>query len=148
MRRVQSTLFALLAASGEVFASYVVIFGIFILMIMPSVSQGTSALKQAMVSGEKIYQKTCASCHQVNGKGIPPVFPAIKDSQIAKGPIVPHIAIILNGKPGTAMQAFKTRLNDQEVADVVTYQRNAWGNNMGDVIKAEQVKALRSQVKP
>jgi len=52
---------------------------------------------------------------------------------------------VLNGKTGTAMQAFKDQLNDQQLADVITYERNAWGNNTGVVVSAAQVKAARQQ---
>lgn len=102
-------------------------------------------LKAAMQRGQKIYVTHCAMCHQVEGTGMPPTFPALKGSVIATGPVEQHIHQIVHGKPGTAMQAFKDQLSDQEIADVVTYERNAWGNNKGDIVMPDQVKASRTQ---
>lgn len=93
--------------------------------------------------GKEIYNKTCVACHQANGKGVPGVFPAIAGSKIATGPVDAHLNIVMNGKPGTAMQAFASQLNDVDLAAVVSYERNAFGNNTGDVVQPSQVKALR-----
>lgn len=87
-----------------------------------------------MASGEEVYLKSCAACHQPNGEGLAGVFPALKGSAIALGDIGAHIDIVVNGKSGSAMQAFKEQLSPEEIAAVVTYQRNAWGNNVGDVV--------------
>lgn len=102
-----------------------------------------SALKDAMTRGEKVYLNTCAVCHKPDGSGLPPTFPALKGSNIAKGPVKDHIDRVLNGKPGTAMQAFKDQLNDQDLADVVTYERNAWGNDTKTLVKPDEIKAQR-----
>ncbi|MES2211923.1 MAG: cytochrome c, partial [Pseudomonadota bacterium] len=71
------------------------------------------------------------------------LFPAIKGSKVAMGDIKDHLHIVLHGKSGTAMQAFGPQLNDIEIAAVVTYERNAWGNNKGDLIQPSAVKAAR-----
>ncbi len=71
---------------------------------------------------------------------MPPTFPALKGSPIAKGPVAGHIDRVMNGKPGTAMQAFKGQLSDQDLADVITYERNAWGNDTGTLVKPEDIK--------
>jgi cytochrome c oxidase subunit 2 len=92
-----------------------------------------------MKHGEAIYNSTCAACHQANGQGIPGVFPAIAGSKIATGPLDGHINIVENGKPGTAMQAFGTQLSAADVAAVVTFERNAFGNNTGDVVQPSQI---------
>ena len=93
--------------------------------------------------GEKIYATNCAACHQANGEGIPNVFPGLKGSAIAIGDIAKHIEMVVKGVPGTAMQAFGAQLNDADVAAVVTYERNAWGNNTGDVVQPADIKAAR-----
>lgn len=98
---------------------------------------------ELMARGEKVYNAACAACHQANGQGIPGVFPAMTGSAVAKGPIDGHLGIVLNGKPGTAMQAFKEQLSDAEIAAVVTYERNAFGNNVGDMLQPSAVKAAR-----
>ena len=95
-----------------------------------------------MEHGEKVYA-TCAACHGATGSGIPGVFPALKGSKIATGPVNGHIGIVLKGKPGTAMQAYAGQMNDADIAAVITYERNAFGNNTGDVVQPSAVKALR-----
>jgi cytochrome c oxidase subunit II len=79
--------------------------------------------------GEEVYSSHCAVCHQPNGQGMPPVFPALKGSKIATGPIKNHIEIVMKGKPGTAMVSFAPQLNDVDIAAAITYERNAWENS-------------------
>ncbi|MGR5546630.1 cytochrome c oxidase subunit II [Vibrio sp. PNB22_2_2] len=98
-----------------------------------------------MAQGESIYTARCAVCHQANGEGIPGAFPAIKGSAIAQGEVDTHIDVIVNGRAGTAMQAFSNQLSDQEIAAVITYQRNAWGNDTGDTIQASDVNTFKAQ---
>lgn len=98
---------------------------------------------ELMAKGEKVYNSICAACHQPTGVGMPPTFPALKGSKIATGPIAEHIEVVENGVSGTAMQAFKNQLSDVELAAVVTYERNAFGNNTGTLIQPIQMKALR-----
>lgn len=101
-------------------------------------------LKESMARGEKVYSTTCVACHQANGEGMPPTFPSLKGGKITTGPKDGHIHQVMYGKPGTAMQAFKDQLSDQEIADVVTYERNAWGNNKGDFVTPDEIKAART----
>lgn len=89
--------------------------------------------------GEEVYNASCAACHQAAGQGIPGVFPAIAGSKIATGPVKGHIDIVVKGKPGTAMQAFGAQLSAADIAAVVTFQRNAFGNNTGDVVQPSQI---------
>lgn len=103
------------------------------------------SMEDLMARGETVYGTYCAACHQANGEGIQGVFPALKDSPIALGNIEDHINIILNGAPGTAMQAFAAQLNDADIAAVTTYERNAWGNDVGDLAQPTAVNALRVQ---
>ena len=83
--------------------------------------------------GEEVYNRACAACHQPNGEGLPGVFPGLKGQGVAIGPIEAHIDVVVNGVKGTAMQAFGEQLSEVDIAAVVTYERNAWGNNMGDM---------------
>ena len=96
-----------------------------------------------MERGEKVYAASCAACHQANGEGVPGAFPGLKGSAMIMGPVDAHVDIVLNGKPGTAMGAFASQLNDVDVAAVVTYERNAWGNDKGDLVQPSEVKAAR-----
>ena len=93
--------------------------------------------------GEEVYNTQCVGCHQLNGMGIPGTFPAISGSTIASGPIDGHMDIIMNGRPGTAMSAYKNQLSDVDIAAVLTYQRNAWDNRTGDAVQPADVKAVR-----
>ncbi|MCS0025246.1 cytochrome c oxidase subunit II [Vibrio diabolicus] len=103
------------------------------------------SMDELMSQGESIYTSRCAVCHQASGEGIPGAFPAIKGSPIATGPISEHIDVIVNGRPGTAMQSFSNQLSDKEIAAVITYQRNTWGNDTGDTVQASDVNAFKAQ---
>ncbi|MGD8110810.1 cytochrome c oxidase subunit II [Vibrio sp. TRT 17S01] len=103
------------------------------------------SMEELMAQGEKVYVDRCAVCHQVSGLGIPGAFPAIKGSPIATGEVAEHIDIVVNGKAGTAMQAFANQLTEQEIAAVVTYQRNAFGNESGDTVQASDINAFKVQ---
>ena len=97
------------------------------------------SMDELMAIGQKQYMAKCAACHQPNGQGLPGVFPALKGSPLALNDKKGHIDIILNGRAGTAMQSFSKQLTLSEIAAVVTYTRNAWGNDTGDVIQAKDV---------
>ncbi|TWX58648.1 cytochrome c oxidase subunit II [Colwellia hornerae] len=98
------------------------------------------SMEELMTLGETTYVAYCAACHQVSGAGLPPAFPALKGSTVATGDIAAHIDIVLNGKAGTGMQAYGKQLSMKQIAAVVTYERNAWGNNTGDAVQAADVK--------
>ncbi|WP_162048631.1 cytochrome c oxidase subunit II [Vibrio taketomensis] len=102
-------------------------------------------LEESMQIGEQIYTDRCAVCHQANGQGIPGAFPAIAGSAVATGNVDEHIDIIVNGRAGTAMQAFANQLTEQEIAAVITYQRNGFGNDTGDVVQASDINQYTSQ---
>ena len=105
-----------------------------------------------VAQGKAVYEKNCAVCHQVNGAGLPPAFPAMTGSKIALGPIFGpdgkylkdgHLDRLLNGKG--VMPAWKATLNDTEIAAVITYERQALGNtaSVDPIIQPAQVKAAR-----
>jgi|TARA_B100000780_G_scaffold254412_1_gene202522 cytochrome c oxidase subunit 2 len=102
------------------------------------------SMEELMTEGERVYNATCAACHMPNGEGLPGVFPALKGSPMALNDMQGHIDIVLNGKTGTAMQAFGKMLSLKELAAVITYERNAWGNNTGDMVQAKDVNAVAS----
>ncbi len=103
----------------------------------------TWAKDELMSKGEAFYNTNCSGCHQVAGGGVPGVFPALAGSQIATGDMAAHIDIVLNGKSGTAMSAWGAQLNDLEIASIITYERNAWGNNTNDTIQPADIKSAR-----
>ncbi|MEX2517380.1 MAG: cytochrome c [Gammaproteobacteria bacterium] len=124
-------------------------------------------LEAMMQQGKEIYGKTCVACHQSDGMGIPGNFPPLVDG----APFEASLAItdpleklglwkdgvmtlgedrlkyityvVVNGMPGTRMFAFGPTLSNEEIAAVVTYMRNAWGNNMGDMATPELVERMR-----
>lgn len=100
----------------------------------------TLSQPELMTLGEQVYLARCAACHQPNGMGLPGVFPGLVKSPITVGKVGAHIDIVVNGKPGTAMQAFANQLTATEIAAVVTYERNAWGNDTGDTVQAADIE--------
>ncbi len=118
-----------------------------------------------MERGRDAYNKNCAACHQLDGKGLPPAFPPLiagqpfpagtdlikpladrgffKDGEIVLGTVEQHLDIILHGIPGTAMQPW-AQLNNLDVAAITTYERNAWGNESGDVVQPADVAQARA----
>ena len=94
------------------------------------------------VRGEKVYASNCVACHQATGKGNPPAFPPLEGSKVVNGPKENQIAILLNGRQGSAMASFK-QLSDVEIAAVITYTRSAWGNT-GEAPAVADIKAARA----
>ena len=103
--------------------------------------------EELLEKGKKAYATTCAACHGPEGKGIPGVFPPVEGSQVATGPAEEHIKAVLygraTGKFGAQMPPFAAQLSDTDVAAIVTFERNALGNKIGDIVQPSQVKALR-----
>ena len=94
---------------------------------------------ELMTKGEQVYNTMCAGCHQVSGLGLGAAFPALKNSPVATGPAAEHIDMVLNGK--NTMPAWK-QLSDIDLAAVITYERNAWGNS-ASAVKPADIKAAR-----
>jgi cytochrome c oxidase subunit 2 len=105
-------------------------------------SDKTWSQADLMKRGEEVYNASCAACHQANGAGIPGVFPGLVNSKITIGPAADHIDIVIKGKAGTAMQAFGQQLNAADLAAVITYERNSWGN-AASVVQPADIKAAR-----
>ena len=99
------------------------------------------SVDELMARGEDVYNASCLACHGANGEG--GLGNAIAGSAIAMGGLDSHLNVIVNGVAGTAMQAFGAQLSDVDVAAVTTYQRNAFGNNTGDVVQASDVVSYK-----
>jgi cytochrome c oxidase subunit 2 len=93
----------------------------------------TFTMDELMERGKAVYDRACLACHGANGEG--GLGNAIAKSAVATGDLGNHLEIGINGVPGTAMQAFGGQMNDVDMAAVITYQRNAFGNNMGDMVQ-------------
>ena len=108
----------------------------------------TWGLQELVARGQKVFSANCAACHQANGKGVPGAFPALDGSKVVNGPKDVQIRTVLNGvvKNGqpTAMVAWKGTLSDTDIASVITYTRNSWGNHTGEAVQPAEVKADRS----
>ncbi len=98
---------------------------------------------ELMAKGKDLYAKNCAACHMAEGQGVPGMFPSLAGSPIvatAEG-LPDHIDRLLNGK--NLMPAFGEQLSDADIAAVITFERNAWGNDTGDVVQPKDIKAAR-----
>ncbi len=137
------------------------------LMVASAAGSGKTWTEAALLShGKTVFAANCAVCHQMTGQGVPGTFPPLsagkkfsaapamlqqlrgrgfltKDGRIVMGPVKNHLSIVLQGIPGTPMPSFAGQLNDADIAAVVTYERNSFGNHTGDVIEPSQVAAVR-----
>ena len=88
--------------------------------------------EELVVRGESLYAVNCVACHQTNGQGIPGIFPALAGSDIVLNDKERNIEILMEGVQGAAMNSF-SYLSEVELAAVITYTRQSWGNeNNGD----------------
>ncbi|MGZ8136364.1 MAG: cytochrome c oxidase subunit II [Methylococcaceae bacterium] len=106
---------------------------------------GDQPRDELLSKGETVYAKNCATCHLPDGKGVPGAFPALTGSPVITGDIKAQINLVINGKG--AMPAFGKMLKADELAQVITYTRNALGNSVGDEIQPKDLKDLLPQGK-
>ena len=95
-----------------------------------------------MDKGKAAYYGACLACHGAQGKG--GIGNAIAGSASVLGDLSRHMAVVAKGISGTAMQAFGGPLSDVDMAAVLTYQRNEFGNNMGDVVRPGDVTGIKN----
>jgi cytochrome c oxidase subunit 2 len=100
--------------------------------------------EELMTHGESVYAAQCASCHQANGEGLAPAFPPLAGSEVATGPLEDHIDVVLNGITGTAMQAWGGMLSETDIAAALTYTRNAFGNDTGDLVQPRTIARIKN----
>jgi cytochrome c oxidase subunit 2 len=102
---------------------------------------------ELLASGKRVFARMCVACHQANGEGLPPTYPSMVGSAIVTGPLQDHLDIVLNGSSkNPLMQAFGKQLSASELAAVITYERNSWGNDAlvpagTDVVQPAAIKA-------
>ncbi len=99
---------------------------------------------ELMELGENVYATQCATCHQADGQGLAPAFPALAGSTVTTGPVQDHIDVVLHGREGTAMQAWSKMLSDSDIAATLTYTRNAFGNETGDVVQPQTIARIKN----
>lgn len=103
----------------------------------------TFTKEELMADGEKAYMARCSACHQAGGQGLPPTFPSLIGSTVTIGPVADHIKIVTHGK--NAMPAFASMLSPKDIAAIVTYERNAWGNVPSDGVDVVQPRDVANQ---
>jgi cytochrome c oxidase subunit 2 len=103
----------------------------------------TWTMEELMPMGEAVFIQHCATCHQPDGSGQGIKYPSLIASEIATGPIEGHLQRVMNGAADTEMQAWAPQLSDLDLAAVITYERNAFGNNTGDVVQPLTVYEAR-----
>ena len=102
----------------------------------------TLSVDDLMDQGKAVYDSACLACHGAQGQG--GIGNAIAGSAVVMGDLSNHMAVVAKGVSETAMQAFGGQLNDVEMAAVLTYQRNAFGNNTGDVVQPGDVNGMKN----
>jgi cytochrome c oxidase subunit 2 len=99
-------------------------------------------LDELMVRGADVYAAQCATCHQADGQGLAPAFPALAGSAVATGPVQEHIRVVLDGRAGTAMPGWGELLSPADIAAALTFTRNAFGNDSGDLVQPSVIAEL------
>lgn len=111
---------------------------------------GDSGEESSGPDGKKLYENSCAVCHQSSGEGVSGAFPSLVGSGIVENPAAEtHIKIVLEGKDDNPeygpMQPFKDELTDEEVSAIINYERTSWGNE-GETITPEDVEEVREEI--
>jgi nitrite reductase (NO-forming) len=113
---------------------------------------GTATKEQRVAAGAVLYNGTCSVCHQQDGAGLEGVFPPLANSDYLMADTERAIAVVLNGLTGEVVVNGNTfnsvmppmsQLNDDEIANILTFALNSWGND-GDTVSAEEVTAVRA----
>jgi nitrite reductase (NO-forming) len=119
-----------------------------------ALEKGTLDLKTQIAAGEVLFRGTCSVCHQANGQGLPQVFPPLAGSDFLMQDKRRSIEIVLkgltgpvtvNGKPFNSVMPPMSNLRDDEIANILTFVRNSWGNQ-GPAVTAAEVTAVRSKI--
>lgn len=119
-------------------------------------SAGTLSLDAQRAAGEALFAGTCSTCHQPDGAGLPNVFPPLASSDYLNADVERSIGVVLNGLSGpitvngvewASVMPPMSQLNDDEVANILTYVYGSW-DNAGHVVSAEQVAQVRAKSTP
>lgn len=129
---------------------YAIIFGIaFTSSTLPG-----QDLNESIKRGKEVYAIYCQSCHMEDGKGIPGVNPPVAKADYMKKPADTLINVILKGQSGEVVvngQKYNVPmppqeyLTDEQIADVLNYSKNSWGNKIPGIVTPKMVKSLRNK---
>lgn len=120
-------------------------------------AQGNLTKEAQINAGKSLFAGTCSTCHQPTGEGLPGVFPPLAKSDFLMSDKSRAIEIVLNGKSGPVTVNGKefnsvmppmSQLNDDEVANILTYVMNSWGNQSEQISAAEVAKVRESTKRP
>lgn len=100
---------------------------------------------ELMDRGANVYEAQCAACHQSDGSGLAPAFPALAQNGAPTGALEDHLRVVLDGREGTAMTGFRGRLEPQDIAAALTYTRNAWREGEGEIVQPSTIIDLKSE---
>lgn len=103
----------------------------------------TWSMQELVPLGKDVFIKHCATCHERDGMGQGSKYPALAGSTIVTGGVEDHLNRVMNGKTDTEMQAWAPQLSDLDIAAVITYERNSWGNDTGDIVQPITVYGAR-----
>jgi mono/diheme cytochrome c family protein len=111
-------------------------------LLLPAIVFCSSLAGAALAqdAGEQLFLNNCAECHQRDGKGIPNIYPALAGSEVVRGSGVDVALVMLIGRG--EMPSFAGSIADEDMASIINYVRNAWGNN-GEEISAQRIEKLR-----
>ncbi len=120
-----------------------------------AMAKGTLTKEQQIEAGKKLYLGTCSVCHQQAGEGIPSVFPPLAKSDYLVADKKRAVEIVLNGLTGpikvngadfNSTMPPMSQLNDDEVANILTFVLNSWGNS-GGIVSPKEVEEIRATTK-
>ncbi len=112
----------------------------------------TYDLSKSIERGKEIYTMYCQNCHMIDGKGLSGAFPPLAKADYLEKPVETFIDIILKGQSGeitvnsikyNVQMPAQNYLTDEQIADVLNYTRNSWGNKSSVAVTPSQVKKLR-----
>lgn len=119
-------------------------------------AQGTLTVDEQARAGQALFAGTCSVCHQANGAGLPGVFPPLAKSDYLAADTKRAISVVLHGLSGkvkvngqeyNSVMPPMNQLNDDEVANILTYVLNAW-DNAGGRVTTDDVRKVRAQKAP
>ena len=102
-------------------------------------SSGASSAQEQQLDGETLFRSNCAECHRRNGQGLANIYPALAGNETVLGSGVDVALVLIIGRG--EMPSFAGALSSEEMAAIINYVRNSWGNS-GALISAETIESL------